>query len=149
MGGGGARRLTGIVDRTAHVESPREVRSEEELHVGAVQDGLAGTRGVAGEDGIIETSAGVVRDHVEIVVLRLGSARGLQVEWLGGVEVLTGMQDRVGRDGGDQEGQAAEDVEAHGGQNVWSWIVVWTEYRWWSCSPTDIISRSRRRRNVG
>lgn len=121
------RRLTSIVGRTAHGESPREVRAQEELHAGVVQDGLVRNRGIRGEDGIVEPGTGVVPVDVEVIVLGVGSTGGLEVEWLGGVEVLTGFQDRVGRHCGGQEGQASEDVKAHGcicGIGSLGWMAV-------------------------
>lgn len=106
----GTGSLTCIVVLDAHLESPGERGAQVELGVGAVQEGRAGRSDVRGQHGIVKSRTGVVGINVEVVVVVVGSARGLQVEGLGGVAGLAGVQHRASSHSRRQQGKRGKEL---------------------------------------
>lgn len=99
-------RLTSIVGDAGRVHPPRERRVQVELDIGAVQGRLAGGFDIGGEDGVVEAGAGMVGVDIEIIMLGVGGARGLEVEGLGRFCVPGSMGGDGGCcDGGDQQSE--------------------------------------------
>ena len=107
---GEGKKLTAVVVLWSHYQSPRKRRVETELDIRAVQEGRACGTNIRGENSIVESSTGVVAVDVEVVVCRVVSASGLEMEEVLGRVAST--ENRVGRDGGDQQSEQREELHS-------------------------------------
>ena len=78
--------------------------------MGAVEEGRASRSDVRSEHGIVKSRTGVVGIDIEVVVVVIGSARGLEVEGLGGVAGLAGVQHRASSHSRRQQGKRGKEL---------------------------------------